>query len=351
MVGCGAIAERFYAPALSALASLDRLSVSFLVDPDPRQLSVLGNYFPSAAQNGSVEAIKANEVDLAVVASPQRYHAEQTITLLEKGVHVLCEKPLASNLAEAEAMVRTATENRRLLAVGLFRRFLPTTQFVREMILGQDLGKPVCFHWSEGGVFDWPAATPSFFQKASSPGGVFSDLGAHVVDLLLFWFGAAADFDYRDDAMGGLEANADLHLRFESGVTGKVRLSRDTPIQNSIWIEFERGTLAFQGGAAGEVELHFEHCDFIAKAQLHHPAKGSKEVPEAGRGAQNYTQSFMEQIRNVCRAIRGQEPLRVPGTEALPSMALIEQCYAQRRLMQMPWLSAREQDGAEALAR
>jgi len=350
LVGCGAISESFYGPAILAISAEDHLTVSCLVDPDPQRLSVLGAIFPSALQLTSLERIQSGEADLAVVASPQRFHAEQSIRLLTQGLHVLCEKPLASNLSEAEEMVKIATQNERLLAVGLFRRFFPITQFTSDLISGEDLGKPIRFSWSEGGVFDWPAATSSFFLKGSSTGGVFADLGAHVLDLLLYWFGPVADFAYQDDAMGGLEANASLHLRFGSGVSGQLRLSRDTAIPSSVWIEFERGILWFQSGTAGEVTLHFKHSKLVAKSNLY--AKASQQIPShlaPGDQARTYAQSFMEQIRNLCRAIRGEEDLLVPASEALASISLIEQCYAGRTLMKMPWLSANEQAAAEAL--
>jgi predicted dehydrogenase len=351
LVGCGAISESFYAPAIAALASQEGLSVSCLVDPEQQRLSVLGTLFPSALQLTQLDRAKSDEFDLAIVASPQRFHAEQTISLLTQGVHVLCEKPLASNLTEAKAMVRVAMENDCLLAVGLFRRFFPITQWIRDLVSGKDLGSPLRFSWSEGGVFDWPAATTSFFRKEASAGGVFADLGAHVLDLLLHWFGQVADFYYQDDAMGGLEANAFLDLSFDNGVKGRVRLSRDTRIPNSVWIEFERGIVWFQGGTSGEITLQLKHCDFVAKSNLHHKlADGQSLCFAPGSPCRSYAQSFQEQIRNLCRAIRGQDSLHIPASDSLISISLIENCYANRSLINMPWLSENEQAAADSLA-
>jgi predicted dehydrogenase len=233
-------------------------------------------------------------------------------------------------------MVSVAEDCNRLLAVGLFRRFWPLTHFIHDLISGADLGRPLRFGWAEGGVFNWPAATPSFFQKSASSGGVFADLGAHVLDLLLHWFGPIISFDYQDDAMGGLENNSLLDLCFANGVNGQVRLSRDTPIANTAWVEFERATVTFQPGTVGEVTLQLKGSTLAAKALL--------------QPALSYGQCFSAQIRNVCKAIRGEEPLRVPGSAALPSMALIDQCYASRRLLEQPWLTPGEQTSAQALA-
>ena len=134
LVGCGAISRLFYAPALLTLASSEKLSISYLVDPNPKRLSELSVFFPSAVKIDNINLFQSFEADLAIVASPQRFHAEQATKLLAQGIHVLCEKPLASNLAEAESMVQIASQNKRLLAVGLFRRFFPITEFVRDLI-------------------------------------------------------------------------------------------------------------------------------------------------------------------------------------------------------------------------
>jgi predicted dehydrogenase len=336
LLGCGAITELFYTPAILSIRDAERLCVSCLLDPEPTRLAALEAHFPNAIGVRHLQHIPFADIDLAVVASPQRFHSEQVITLLEAGVNVLCEKPLSSTLQEAKRMVASAESNQRILAVGLFRRFWPLTVFLQDLVCGMDLGRPLRFSWIEGGVFDWPAASPSFFQKESSSGGVFADLGAHVLDLLLHWFGPVASFEYRDDSMGGLENNAVISIRFDNGVSGLVRLSRDTPIPTAASIEFEHGTVSFEPGCVGELTLQLKHSKLATKALL--------------KPALSYPQCFTAQIRNVCNAIRGNEPLLVPAREALPSMALISQCYASRGLLEQPWFSLEERNSAHSLA-
>jgi hypothetical protein len=94
--------------------------------------------------------------------------------------------------------------------------------------------------------------------------------------------------------------------------------------------------VSFQPGTVGEITLQLKHSDMAANALL---------FP-----AHTYAQCFAEQIRNVCLAIRGKESLLVPASEALPSMAFIERCYANRRLMDQPWLSPAEWNKAQVLA-
>ncbi len=351
LVGCGALSEMYYAPVLKGLVSDGTLSVAALIDSAPSRIEVLAGSFPGARRLSGIENLARGEIDVAIVASPQKFHAAHAIALLRLGVHVLCEKPMASTLAEAKAMVDAADEARRLLAVGHFRRFFPSSQLVKELIAGGALGKPVSFEWSEGGPFNWPAASPSFFRKETSPGGVFADIGAHVLDLLLFWFGEPGEFSYEDDAMGGLESNARLVLCFEGGVTGSVRLSRDTAIPNGTRIQFERGSVWFAGASADSLTIQLQGCSHVVKGALHEAVPADSRV-DCGEGPAGWTyaRSFTEQVRNFCRAVRGEEPLRVPGREALPSMRLIENCYRSRRLMPMPWMTAEELEGISRLA-
>lgn len=333
------------------ISAAEAIEVTALVDPDFQRLNLLGRVFPKARRFAAIEELTPDEVDFAIVASPQKFHGQQTIGLLRRGIHVLCEKPMASNVGEAEEMVSTARQVGRLLSIGLFRRFFPSTELIHQLVTGQALGAPVSFQWMEGGAFNWPAASASFFQKSASPGGVFADLGVHVLDLLLFWFGEPSDFNYEDDALGGLEANASLRLRFTSGVSGSIRLSRDTNIPNGTKICFERGTIWFQGASADSVVVWFDGSNRVVRGSLHEaPADDDGIENGVGAASRTYARSFMEQIVNFCRAIRGEEPLRVPGDQALRGMEWIERCYAARRVMAMPWLTTEERDGIARLS-
>src|SRR5439155_530709 len=150
----------------------------------------------------------------------------------------------ASNTAEAEQMLAAATRAKRKLAVGLFRRFFPACNLIREYIAAETLGKVIDFEFSEGWMFNWPAQSASFFQKKTAQGGVFLDLGAHLLDLMLWWFGDPTSLEYFDDAMGGLEINSVARFEFANGSRGRVQLSRDWELPNKYVIRCEKGWLA-----------------------------------------------------------------------------------------------------------
>jgi predicted dehydrogenase len=342
LVGCGAITEQYYAPALQEAVKHTPLEVSALFDPAQHRLDAVLPAFPAARQLQDLEALIASGPDLVIVASPPRFHAPQTMALLTAGIHVLCEKPLACSLAEAQQMVAASRSASRLLAVGMFRRFFPALQMIKTLVSEGNLGRPTSFRIAEGGVFNWPAASASFFQKQHSQGGVLHDLGVHVLDLICWWFGEPSSITYADDVMGNLEANSHLRISYPSGLQGDVRLSRDTPCSNRYEIEFERGLVGWQVGEANRLDVRFSSSPFRLAGELRQPSTGTAHASQADQPADSYHQAFVRQILNVAAAVRGLEPLQVPGAEALASMRLIDYCYANRKLLPMPWLTPAE---------
>jgi predicted dehydrogenase len=347
LVGCGAVARQYYAPALGALARDGVLDVRALYDPDPACVAALQARLPGAPRIERLHDLAG--VDLAIVASPPRFHAAQTLELLGAGVSVLCEKPLAATLAEAEAMVEAARSARGLLAAGLLRRFFPATATIRGLLQAGALGEIRRFTCFEGGRFAWPTTSPSFFERTGLQGGVLLDIGAHLLDLLVWWWGAPLAVHYEDDAMGGVEANCRLRLTFAPGFSGEVRLSRDWALPNRWVIEGTKGWLAWEVNEADGLVVGFAGTGVALNARLHadHWTGG---MPSLGGALATFEQSFAAQIANVAAAVRGTAPLAVPAAEALPSLALIEDCYRRRTPMAMPWLGAAEAARAAELA-
>ena len=344
LIGCGAITELYYAPGLQEAGKHRPLAVTEIFDPVQHRLNTLLRAFPGAQPLLNFEDLIAARPDLAIVASPPKYHAPQTMALLAAGVHVLCEKPLACSLSEAHQMVAAARASNRLLAVGMFRRFFPALQSIKTLVSGGELGVPRSFSITEGGVFNWPAASASFFQKQHSQGGVLADLGVHSLDLISWWFGEPTSINYADDAMGNLEANSHLQLCYANGLTGEVRLSRDTPCANRYEIEFEHGNVGWQVGDANHLDVRFRGSPLHLAAELR-VQDSAGEHP-----ADSYHQSFVRQILNVVSAVQGLEPLLLPADEVITSMRMIDHCYANRNLISMPWLSPAELEQAQAMS-
>jgi myo-inositol 2-dehydrogenase/D-chiro-inositol 1-dehydrogenase len=146
IVGCGAVAELFYAPALRALENAGLAKVVALVDPSRDRMAHLRRNFPDAATLADARQLEGGDRDLAIIASPVRFHAEHAINALKAGFAVLCEKPMAATVAQAEAMVEQANESGKVLAIGLFRRLYPATSTIHDLIGSGALRSTRSFH-------------------------------------------------------------------------------------------------------------------------------------------------------------------------------------------------------------
>jgi len=132
-------------------------------------------------------------VDAVYVASPVFLHAPQTIAALQTGKHVLCEKPMAMNYAEACGMAEAARAAGRVLGIAYYRRTYPKVLRARELLAADAIGRPVlaeinCHDWfnAEGGHRSW------LLEPEKAGGGPLYDIASHRIDLLNFLFGRPA---------------------------------------------------------------------------------------------------------------------------------------------------------------
>ncbi len=343
VLGCGAITERCHAPALRTLVAAGEVEVSHLFDVDPTRVRQIQTFLPQAQPLPHLESLAKVRPELVLVASPVKYHADHTITALQAGAAVLCEKPMAKDATAAEAMIAAAAATGRPLAIGLCRRFLPAAQEIHRLIQSGLLGCVRRVHAQEGAKFNWPAQSPAFFSRETGGGGVLIDAGVHLLDLLLWWFGEPESVDYQDDAAGGVEANCLARLAFPGVPSVELRLSRDTPLKPCVRIEGDHATLDWNALCPDRLVLRTASSPQAWQVTLTPAAPFAPPLP-------TFEGIFIEQIRNSIAAARGQAPLLVPGTEGIRSLRLIDQCYRRRQAWPMPWYEATEQAAANRLA-
>jgi predicted dehydrogenase len=346
LLGCGAVSTLYYAPALQALQQSGMSQVVALFDPSPESVARLNRVLPQATCLQSLDQLSHSGAELAIIASPPRYHAEQTIQALEAGLAVLCEKPLALTVVEGRAMIAAAEAASRVLAVGLLRRFFPATRTIRDILAHGLLGEVVAFSFCEGNDFQWPVVSHDFFRKEIAHGGALLDIGVHALDLMIWWWGLPSEIVYADDAMGGLEANCRIQLHFPQGFQGEIRLSREWPLPNHYMIQGTKGWVRWEVNDSNRVQMGIAGNQYILNAQLDE-SRGHRLVLQ--HPASHFHRSFLDQLRNVVMAVRGHEPLFVSGEDGLQSITLIEHCYRYRTFMSMPWLSDGEYQRARQL--
>ena len=136
-----------------------------------------------------VHALAArDDVQIIHIATPPSTHRELAIAALDAGKHVLCEKPLATTLADARRMIDAARTARRFLAVNLIMRYDPLNQAVAGILEAGLLGAPL-HAFFENYAGDTPLGPGHWFWKPQISGGIFIEHGVHFFDLFRMWFG------------------------------------------------------------------------------------------------------------------------------------------------------------------
>jgi predicted dehydrogenase len=329
ILGCGAITEHLHLPVA---VLYDQFKVVALVDASLPRAQRLADRYGVPTVTDDYRHILGS-VDAAIVALPNYLHAPVTLELLRHGVHVLVEKPMALRADDCEAMVKAADEAGVVLAVGLVRRYYESSQLVKSLLEDDFLGTITRIDVREGRVLNLPMASDFRFRKEAAGGGVFTDIGIHVLDLILWWFGPCVSFIYEDDAMGGVEADGLLRLRLQSGARGVVELSRTRDLRNTWIIEGARGTLEVGTMLRSQLRV----C-----AGRRRSVVLSGDVRRDGARVQRTQDVFHGQLDDFAEAILTRRAPRIPGPQGQGSVALLEACYAARRPLRQPWLLLKE---------
>jgi predicted dehydrogenase len=135
-------------------------------------------------------AARRLELDAASVALPNALHAPVSIAALNAGLHVLCEKPMAMNVRQAQAMLHAARRNRRRLMINFSYRFMPQTQSLKSYIAGGAIGEVYYGRTAWYRRRGLPGLGGWFGQKALSGGGPIIDLGVHRIDMAMWLMGS-----------------------------------------------------------------------------------------------------------------------------------------------------------------
>lgn len=296
-----------------------------MVDKNLELANSLASYFDIPHAVDDFQEIMG-KVDAAIVAVPHKLHYDLTIPLLENGIHVLVEKPMAISFSECQEMIEVAKDNKVLLEAGHFRRIQPVFQLAKKIIAEEWLGKVKGFEAEEGVVFSSPVASSSMFNKEQSGGGVLLDTGPHLLENLLWWFGDYGNLQYWDDACGGVEADCKLELTFDGGVTGSVNFSRLRNLKNQVLVECEKGTIEIPIGVSEDIRLKFDNTPYTTTISA------SNEY--SGRGNLGYLYNELELFASV---IHGEAPYFMRASEAAVTVQLIEQCYANKQVLEHEW--------------
>ncbi|NUK36796.1 Gfo/Idh/MocA family oxidoreductase [Streptomyces lunaelactis] len=305
----------------------------------------------AAAETDWRDLVTRDDVQLVDICTPGDSHAEIAVAALEAGKHVLCEKPLANSVAEAEAMVAAAERARergQLAMVGFNYRRVPAIAYARRLIADGRLGtlRHVRFTYLQDWLVDPDFPLTWRLEREHAGSGALGDLGAHIVDLAQYLAGeplvgvsALSETFVRErpllagasaglSASGGVERGAvtvdDAALftgRLASGALASFEATRmASGRKNALRLEIngELGSLAFDLERLNELSFH-DHTEpasssgfrRILVTEPEHPYLEAWWPPGHALG---YEHTFAHQARDLVEAI-------ATGTDPAPSFA------------------------------
>ncbi|MGW6566612.1 Gfo/Idh/MocA family protein [Streptomyces sp. NPDC054975] len=345
-------------PVLAAVAGRDRAAVR----------AAAAKHGWAAAETDWRALVAREDVQLVDVCTPGDSHAEIAVAALEAGKHVLCEKPLANSVAEAEAMVaaaEAAAARGQVAMVGFNYRRVPAIAYARRLVADGRLG--ALRHVRVAYLQDW-LVDPAFpltwrLQREHAGSGALGDLGAHAVDLaqylageLLVGVSALTETFVRERPLlagvsAGLSGAAsgpggaygavtvdDAALftgRLASGALASFEATRMAAgRKNALRLEIngERGSLAFDLERLNELSFH-DHTEPAAAAGFRrilvtepdHPYLEGWWPPGHGLG---YEHSFVHQARDLVLAVAsgtGPAPSFADGLQVQRVLAAVEE--------------------------
>lgn len=287
------------------------------------------------------EMLALKELDAVSVCTWNSAHAECAVAALRAGKHVLCEKPMALNTAQAQEMEKAAKENGKLLMIGFVRRFGNDCAVLKDFIDSGSFGE---IYYAKAQYLRRKGCPGGWFgDKSRSGGGPLIDLGVHVIDLCRYLMGGPqpvsvygatfnklGDRRHIKDARGysstvvskddifDVEDMATALIRFDNGAVLSVEASF------SLNIEKDVGNIELFGTKAGckldpELTIFTDMNDYLANVKL------------AQSTALSFDGLFDNEINHFVECIETGKPCRNPAQDGVTLMKILDGIYESAR--------------------
>jgi 1,5-anhydro-D-fructose reductase (1,5-anhydro-D-mannitol-forming) len=302
VIGIGDITTRRVIPAIQ---SEPRSRLYGLVTRDPAKASPYNARIWTTLD----EALSDSAVNAVYIATPVFLHAPQTIQSLRAGRHVLCEKPMAMNEAEASSMLNAASETSCTFGVAYYRRTYPKLQRAKQLIDAGTIGKPVIAELTSHAWLDEKQTERNWLiDPAKAGGGPLYDIACHRIDVLNFLFGQPLRASgHLSNAVHhyAVEDNATVMIDYAGGVRGLVDVRWHSKIKrDECRIRGTNGEMELSPLNGPELIYPGGHENLAPHANLHYPMIENfvdsvlGKAPPLASGASSYwTDWVIEQVR------------------------------------------------------
>lgn len=324
IIGAGKVVRVRHLPETQGNSFAEVGAVCDIVESRATEMAEL---YDATAYTDYKDMLQDESLDAIIVAATNTTHAEMTIAALEAGKHVMCEKPMATNLEDARKMIQAAKISGKKLMIAHNQRLEPANKKAREILesgrLGRVLtfrsvfGHPGCEDWAIDGEDTW------FFKKDITGLGCLGDLAVHKLDLIRWLMGDeySAAFaltgtlqkTYPEGGLIDVEDNALCLLKTEKGALGTVIASWTyRKEENTTTFYCQNGIMELYGHPEFPLVIHYDH----ARSEYHKLAKKPSNVEQIKTGI---VDAFVDAIVNDT------EPI-ITGTDGFKALEAVLAC-------------------------
>lgn len=278
LIGCGWIGEE-HAKAYKQLQDQGKVEF-YTCDIDPDRAKLLADKYGARCFFTNYKDVLDSPIEAVDICLPHNQHEEATVLAAKAGKHILLEKPLATNLEEADRIYEAIKSSGKKFMVAENFRFIPSIRVAKEFLDRQEIGEPILI---QGNSIQ--RVVPSGWRRSVSitGGGVLIDRGIHLVDMLCYLGGEVKSVSALGNHKSILEMEGEdtvvILMNFESGAIGNLVITwgAKDPLAQPLFIVY--GTKGTIWEDSGDLYLINDQKKQIYKAQI--PGQEGKSVEEA----------------------------------------------------------------------
>lgn len=337
IIGCGNIGRTHAA----SIAKAGNCRVTACCDIDPAALATFGDTYKVERRTRDYrELLGWTGIDAVTVGLPNALHAPVTIDALRAGRHVFCEKPIALNCTEAEAMAAASREAGKRLMIGVVNRWSDSINRIKGIVSRGEIGEVYQVNVMFKSFRSIPGLGGWFTDKARAGGGVMIDWGVHFIDLVLYILGgptvkavsgkgfgvlARKPKDYRYIDMWGGPPLAGGVCDVEEYASGIIRTSGAFITFEGAWAQNinERAMYVDFLGSRGGIRLDYG-AGFTIYGQAEDYLFETKPMAKD-------SDFFVNEFRGFAEAVLGGTPSRADIGAVLPVQKVLDMFYASSR--------------------
>lgn len=339
IIGCGGIAGTKHLPSIREVGGAEVVAFCDVI-PERAQKSAEEFGFRNSKVFDDYRELLKLDLDAVYVCTPNRSHSIITVEALRSGKHVMCEKPMAINYAEAQKMLAAAKESGKLLTIGYQNRYRADSQYLKKACQAGDLGE---IYFAKANAVR-RRAVPTwgvFLNEYEQGGGPLIDIGTHALDLTLWMMqnytpkyavGTAYHKLNKDRDTANAWGDWDLDkFTVEDSAFGFVVMKNGATIMLSAsWalntLDVEEGTTTLSGTKGG--------ADFHDGLRINGVRYGRQfvEVPDLKAGSVAFYEGVSQKPEVIeqqvfLSAIRGEGKLCVLPEQAIVVTRILEAIY------------------------